>query len=217
MKNNRAPLLCYFKQCASFCSHQWIQTRVTVQKRPIPIKIGDFGSCVTLKFEGWPRKIGHLFYTTSSFVHCIIAICVFKLELVRKPPNWGKICFDLCDLDLCMDITFVKGNNSWIFHHDTMTGTLWKRSNRWTDGLKWSQLKITVISPRGQWVQDYFHPQHIFQPQVTTDEHMDVCTFLIHSMNHVKSHQQDKCKIYRTKNRRTVTPLHTSPAGSVLF
>ena len=49
LKNNRTPLLCYFKLCTSFQSHWWIQTRVTV----------------------------------------------------RKSPNWGKICFDLCDLHLC--------------------------------------------------------------------------------------------------------------------
>ena len=30
-KNNRAPLLCYFKLCAAFCSHWWIQTGVTVR------------------------------------------------------------------------------------------------------------------------------------------------------------------------------------------
>ena len=41
-KNNRAPLLCYFKLCASFCSHRWIQTGVTVRKRPIWVKFGDF-------------------------------------------------------------------------------------------------------------------------------------------------------------------------------
>ena len=29
-KNNKAPLLCYFKLCASFRSHWWIQTGVTV-------------------------------------------------------------------------------------------------------------------------------------------------------------------------------------------
>ena len=34
-KNNRAPLLCYFKPCAAFRSHWWIQTGVTVRKRPI--------------------------------------------------------------------------------------------------------------------------------------------------------------------------------------
>ena len=34
LKNNRAPLLFYFKLCASFRSHWWIQTGVTVRKRP---------------------------------------------------------------------------------------------------------------------------------------------------------------------------------------
>ena len=60
-KYNRAPLLCYFKLCAAFRSHWWIQTGVTVRKRPIWVKIDDFFSRVTLKFDGWPSKtIGHL-------------------------------------------------------------------------------------------------------------------------------------------------------------
>ena len=42
LKNNRAPLLCYFKLCASFRSHWWIQTWVTVRKRPIWVKFDDF-------------------------------------------------------------------------------------------------------------------------------------------------------------------------------
>ena len=61
LKNNRAPLLCNFKLCASFQIHWWIQTGVTVWKRPIWVKIDIFFSCVTLKFHGWPWKlIGHL-------------------------------------------------------------------------------------------------------------------------------------------------------------
>ena len=37
---------------------------------------------MTLKFDAWPCKtIGHLFYTTSSFVHHFLAIGEFKLEL----------------------------------------------------------------------------------------------------------------------------------------
>ena len=54
LKNNRAPLLCYFKLCASFHSHPWIQNGVTVRKRQIWVKIGDFLSCVTLTFDLWP-------------------------------------------------------------------------------------------------------------------------------------------------------------------
>ena len=42
LKNNRAPLLCCFKLCASFHSHQWIKTRVTVRKCPIWGKINCF-------------------------------------------------------------------------------------------------------------------------------------------------------------------------------
>ena len=46
--NNRAPLLCYFKLFASFRSHWWIQTEVTVRKRLIWVKIDAFFSRVTL-------------------------------------------------------------------------------------------------------------------------------------------------------------------------
>ena len=42
LKNNRAPLLCYFKLCAAFSTHWWIQTGVTVQKRPIWVKFDDY-------------------------------------------------------------------------------------------------------------------------------------------------------------------------------
>ena len=49
-KNNRAPLLYYIKLCASFQTHWWIQTAVTVQKCSIWVRIGNFLSCVTLKF-----------------------------------------------------------------------------------------------------------------------------------------------------------------------
>ena len=42
LQNNRAPLLCYFKLSTSFRSHWWIQTWVTVWKRPIWVKFDDF-------------------------------------------------------------------------------------------------------------------------------------------------------------------------------
>ena len=73
LKNNRASLPCCFKLCASFQSHGWIQTGVTVRKCPIWVKIDFFFSCVTLKFGGWPWKtIGHLSHAISSFVHHFI-------------------------------------------------------------------------------------------------------------------------------------------------
>ena len=82
LKNNRTPVLCYFKLCALFRTHWWIQTGVTVRKRPIWVKFEDFVSRVTLKLNGWPWKtIGHLLYATSSFVHQFVPIGEFKLEL----------------------------------------------------------------------------------------------------------------------------------------
>ena len=91
LKNNRAPLLCYFKLYASFCSHRWIQAGVTVRKRPIWVKIDDFFSRVTLQFDVWPSKtIGHLFYATSRFVHHFVAIGDFKLELQSGNAQFGS-------------------------------------------------------------------------------------------------------------------------------
>ena len=87
----------------SFRSHWWIQTGVTVHKRPIWVKIDDliFFSCVTLKFHGWPWKtIGHL---------CSIRLCAsFYLHMsiqtgftVRKRLNWVLTYVTLTsDLDL---------------------------------------------------------------------------------------------------------------------
>ena len=90
-QNNMAPLLCYFKLCAPFHSHWWVQTKVTVRKRPIWVKFDDFQSRVTLKFYGWPWKTkGHLFYGTSSFVQHVIAIGEFKLELQSGNTQSGS-------------------------------------------------------------------------------------------------------------------------------
>ena len=91
LKNNRAPLLCCFKFCASFHSHWWIQTKVTVRKYSIQVKLGDLLSRLTLKFDGWPWKtIGHLFYVASSFMHHFKAICEFKLKLQSGNAQFGS-------------------------------------------------------------------------------------------------------------------------------
>ena len=90
-KNNRAPPLYYIKLCASFQIHRWIKTEVTVPKRSIRVKIGDFLSRVTLEFDGWPWKtLGHLFYTTSSFVHHFKAMGEFKLMLQSGNAQFGS-------------------------------------------------------------------------------------------------------------------------------
>ena len=116
-QNNRAPLLCYFKLCASFRSHWWIQTGVTVLKRPIWVKFDNLLSCVTLTFDGWPSKtIGHIPKQHQ-------AVCIISLQCVNSNWSYGletaKWGHDLCDLEIwpltltfCMDITFVIGNDS---------------------------------------------------------------------------------------------------------
>ena len=59
------------KLCAAFRSHWWIW-----------VKIDDFFSRVTMKFDIWPWKtMGHFFFATSSFVQHFITIGEFKLEL----------------------------------------------------------------------------------------------------------------------------------------
>ena len=92
LKNNRAPLLCCFKLCASFHSHHWIQTGGTVRKRPIWVKIGDYLSPCDLEI-GWLtvlKTIRHLFHTTLSFVHHFKAIGEFKLELKSWNAQFGS-------------------------------------------------------------------------------------------------------------------------------
>ena len=92
LKNNRAPLLCYFKLYASFRSHQWIQAGVTVRKRPIWVKINDFFSRVTLQFDVWPCK------KNRAPLLCYFKLCAsfcshwwFQTRVtVRKRPIWVK-------------------------------------------------------------------------------------------------------------------------------
>ena len=91
LKNNRALLLYYIKLCASFQSHGWIQTGVTVRKRSIRVEIGNLLSHVTLKFDRWHwKKIRHLSYATSNFVYHFIAIGEFKLELQSGNGQFGS-------------------------------------------------------------------------------------------------------------------------------
>ena len=91
LKNNRSHLLYYNKPCASFQSHRWIQIGVTVRKHSIGVKIGEFLSCVSLKFDGWPwEATRHLFYAASSSVPHFIAISEFKLDLPYGKNQFGS-------------------------------------------------------------------------------------------------------------------------------
>ena len=72
LKNNRVPFLCYFKLHA-FYSQQSIQAGVTARKHKFRVKISNFLSCVTSKFDRWSWKtIGHLFHMLLQAL-CIIS------------------------------------------------------------------------------------------------------------------------------------------------
>ena len=62
--------------------HRWIETGVTVRKRPLWVKIGDFSARVTLIFDRCPqKKTGNIFSATSSFLYHFEAICEYELEI----------------------------------------------------------------------------------------------------------------------------------------
>ena len=90
LENNRAPLL----SNTSFV-HHFIATCQFIlnysPKRLIWVKIGEFLSRVTLKFDRCPWKTkGLSFYGTSSDVHHFKAMGVFKLELQSWNANFGS-------------------------------------------------------------------------------------------------------------------------------
>ena len=89
LKSNMAPLLCCFKLHAWFHSHQGTQTKVTVRKRSIQVKISHFCPVWPWNLMDDLEKIEHLFYATSSFAHHFIAIGEFKLQLQSKNAIFG--------------------------------------------------------------------------------------------------------------------------------
>ena len=88
LKNNRAPLLCHFKLCASFRTHCWIQIGVTVRKRPIWVKFDD------CDLEIWRMTLQN----NRAPLPCYFKLCAsFRSHwwnqtgvTVRKRPIWVK-------------------------------------------------------------------------------------------------------------------------------
>ena len=114
-KNNGAPLLYYIKHCASFQSHQWIQTGITARKCSIRVIIGELFFCVILKFGGWPWKsIGHLSYTTSIFEHHLKK---FKLEWQSGNAQLGSKSAIVWPRDLeIWRMTLMNNRATLLFH-----------------------------------------------------------------------------------------------------
>ena len=68
LKNNRASLLYCLRLCASFHSHQWILTGVTVRKRPIWVNIDVF--CLV-----WPWIFKMILKNNRAPLLCCFKLC----------------------------------------------------------------------------------------------------------------------------------------------
>ena len=90
-KDNRTPVLYYFKLFASLRSHWWVQTGVTVWKHLIWVKIDDFVQpCDLAVWRMTLKNKEDLCYATSSLVHHSVAIGEFKLELQFRNAYFGS-------------------------------------------------------------------------------------------------------------------------------
>ena len=193
LENNREPLLYYIKLCVSFQSHAWIQTGVTVRKRSIRVKIGSFLSCVTLKFNGWPWKtVGHLFYTTSSFVHHFKSMGEFKVELQSGNAQFGsKSAIYLMD-----DLAKRYGTSSILHQALCIISNPWVNSN-------WSYSPETLNSGQNR---QFFVLCHLEIWWMTLENNRAPLLYYISFVHHFKSMGEFKLELqsgnaqFRTKS-----------------
>ena len=107
LENNRAPLLYYIKLCASFHSHQLIQSEVTVWKCPIWIKINkmSFGEHITSQIHGLLQEKHNSYpYKAVNFlqnhhwrppiahplgwdIRCLLWVQIY-IHILPQSPQW---------------------------------------------------------------------------------------------------------------------------------
>ena len=113
LKNNRAPLLCYFKIWATFHSHLWIRTGVTVQK--IPISGQNWYLFYPCDLEIWWITLTNNrapFLCYLNLYACIISSPYVKSNWAYGPEmanlgfDFGNLDFWLLTLNFCIDINF---------------------------------------------------------------------------------------------------------------
>ena len=112
LTNNRAPLLWFFKLCASFDNHRWIQTWVTVWKRPIWVKIEYF--CVVSPWNLWMtlnnnRALLLWYFKLCASFHNNRWIETWVTD--HKRPIWVKIRYFLPQMNLKLD------RSTWTLGH----------------------------------------------------------------------------------------------------
>ena len=143
LKNNRAHPLYYVKFCASFQSHQWIQTGVAVWKPSIWVKIGDFFVPCDLKIWRRTWKKGHF-----SIQHQ--ALCIFSKPSVTSNLSYSPEMFNsgqhrwffvACDLEIWQ--MTLKNNRSPLLCHIKLCA--------WFNLYMWIHIGVTV-QKRLNWV-----------------------------------------------------------------
>ena len=100
---------------------------------------------MNLKFDGWPWKtIGHLFYTTSSFVHHFKSISKLKLKLQSETLNSGqnRRFFVLCDLEIWW--MTLENNRALLLYYTKLCASFQIH--------RWIQIGVTVRK-RSIWVK----------------------------------------------------------------
>ena len=91
LKNNRAPLLCYFKLCASLHHHRLIRNGIPVQKHSIRVKIDElFVPCGLVTWQMTSKHNRAHFQPTLTFVHHFVTIGEFKLDLQSRNAQFGS-------------------------------------------------------------------------------------------------------------------------------
>ena len=107
-KNNRAPLLYYIKLCASFQIYRRTQTGVTVRKRSIRVKIGDF--LVPCDLNIWLKTLKN---NRASFSILHQVLCIITKPSVNSTWSYSPEALN-------------SGQNRWLFC------PLWSRNfGRW--------------------------------------------------------------------------------------
>ena len=93
LENNRAPLLCCFKLCATFHSHRWIQNGVAVRKRPIWVKFNEFLEPCDLEIWRMTLKKNRapLLYYFKLYASFRSHLWIQSGAKVRKRQIWVKI------------------------------------------------------------------------------------------------------------------------------
>ena len=90
LENNRAPLLRYFELCASYLSHWWIQTVVTVRKRPIWVKFDHFLEPCDLAIRRMTLKNNRAPFLSNIKLYTLLHhhMWIQTGVTVRKPLSW---------------------------------------------------------------------------------------------------------------------------------